>query len=135
MDSSLNRNWNRLSNILKVFNDQFGNFSWTDADRVHRLITEEIPAKVAADVAYQNAMQNSDPQNARIEHDKAARRAAIARMSVETEFFKQFSDNESFRRAVLDTSVLTHLFVMTIHLPFSSTTKSTSTSERLSEKL
>lgn len=24
-------------------------------------------------------------------------------MSIETEFFKQFSDNESFRRAVLDT--------------------------------
>ena len=26
----------RLSNILKAFNDQFGNISWTDADRVHR---------------------------------------------------------------------------------------------------
>ncbi len=25
----------RLSNILKTFNDQFGNISWTDADRVH----------------------------------------------------------------------------------------------------
>ena len=36
-----------------------------------KLITEEIPAKVAADTAYQNAMQNSDKQNARIEHDKA----------------------------------------------------------------
>ena len=45
----------RLSNILKTFNDQFGNIPWTDADRVHRLITEEIPAKVAADTAYQNA--------------------------------------------------------------------------------
>ncbi len=31
----------RLSNILKTFNDQFGNIPWTDADRVHRLITEE----------------------------------------------------------------------------------------------
>ena len=34
-------------------------------------ITEEIPAKVAADQAYQNAQANSDKQNARIEHDKA----------------------------------------------------------------
>ena len=61
----------RLSNILKTFNDQFGNIAWTDADRVHKLITEDIPAKVAADTAYQNAKQNSDKQNARIEHDKA----------------------------------------------------------------
>ena len=61
----------RLSNILKTFNDQFGNIPWTDADRIHRLITEDIPAKVAADTAYQNAKKNSDRQNARIEHDKA----------------------------------------------------------------
>jgi len=33
----------RLSNILKVFNDQFGNIGWTDRDRVNKLITEEIP--------------------------------------------------------------------------------------------
>ena len=33
----------RLSNILKVFNDQFGNIEWTDEDRVNRLITEDIP--------------------------------------------------------------------------------------------
>ena len=65
----------RLSNILKTFNDQFGNIDWTDADRVQRLITEEIPAKVAADEAYQNARKNnSDKQNARIEHDKALAR-------------------------------------------------------------
>ena len=38
------------------------------------MITEEIPAKVAADKAYQNAMKNSDKQNARIEHDKALQR-------------------------------------------------------------
>ena len=93
----------RLSNILKIFNDQFGNFSWTDADRVNRLITEEIPAKVAADVAYQNAKQNSDPQNARIEHDKALGRVMTAVLKDDTELFKQFSDNESFRKWLTDT--------------------------------
>ncbi|MDD2340422.1 MAG: type I restriction endonuclease subunit R [Methanosarcina sp.] len=93
----------RLSNIIKSFNDNFGGIPWTDSDRIVRLITEELPAVVLEDAAYQNARKNSDRQNARIEHDKAAQRAAIARMNVETEFFKQFSDNESFRRAVLDT--------------------------------
>jgi len=55
----------RLSNIIKAFNDQFGNIPWTDADRVHKLITEEIPARVAADTAYQNARKYSDKPNAR----------------------------------------------------------------------
>ena len=93
----------RLSNILKTFNDQFGNIPWTDGDRVHRLITEEIPNRVAADRAYQNAKQNSDKQNARIEHDKALRRVMTVLLQDDTELFKQFSDNESFRRWLTDT--------------------------------
>jgi type I restriction enzyme R subunit len=93
----------RLSNILKSFNDQFGNIPWTDADRVHRLITEDIPNRVAADIAYQNAKQNSDKQNARIEHDKALARVMTAVLKDDTELFKQFMDNDSFKRWLTDT--------------------------------
>lgn len=93
----------RLSNILKTFNDQFGNVSWTDTDRVHKLITQDIPAKVAADSAYQNAKIHSDRQNARIEHDKALARVMTGVLKDDTELFKQFSDNESFRRWLTDT--------------------------------
>jgi type I restriction enzyme R subunit len=93
----------RLSNIIRTFNDQFGNIPWTDQDRVHRLVTEEIPAKVAADTAYQNAVKNSDKQNAKIEHDKALVRAVTSLLKDDTQFFKQFSDNDSFRRWVTDT--------------------------------
>jgi type I restriction enzyme R subunit len=92
----------RLSNIIKTFNDQFGNIPWTDSDRVEKLITEEIPARVAADTAYQNAMKNSDKQNARIEHDKALLRVMTALLKDDTQLFKQFSDNESFRRFLTD---------------------------------
>ncbi len=93
----------RLSNILKAFNDQFGNIPWVDADRVHKLITEDIPPRVAADQAYQNARQNSDKQNARIEHDKALARVMTAMANDDMELFKQFMDNESFRRWMTDT--------------------------------
>ncbi len=93
----------RLSNILKTFNDQFGNIPWSDADRVHKLITEDIPSRVAADKAYQNARQNSDKQNARIEHDKALARVMTAVLKDDTELFKQFMDNDSFRRWLTDT--------------------------------
>jgi hypothetical protein len=60
----------RLSNIIKAFNDQFGNINWKDADRIRQVISEEIPAKVAADKAYQNAMRNSDKAAARLEHGR-----------------------------------------------------------------
>lgn len=93
----------RLSNIIKAFNDLFGNIPWTDADRVRKLVTEEIPARVAADTAYQNAMKNSDRQNARIEHDKALARVITALLTDDTELFKQFNDNETFKRGLTDT--------------------------------
>ncbi|MCK1356340.1 DEAD/DEAH box helicase family protein [Bradyrhizobium sp. CW7] len=93
-----------LSNILKTFNEMFGNIEWKDADKIGKVIAEELPARVAADKAYQNAMQNSDKQNARIEHDKALERAVIELLSDHTELFKQFSDNPSFRKWLADTN-------------------------------
>jgi type I restriction enzyme, R subunit len=92
----------RLSSILKAFNDQFGNVSWTDSDRVRKLVTEEIPAKVSADKAYQNAKKNSDKQNARVEHDKALKRVMTAVLKDDAELYKQFSDNPDFRRWLTD---------------------------------
>lgn len=93
----------RLSNILKAFNDQFGNISWSDADRVHKLITEEIPAKVAADTAYQNAKKQGDKSKARIEHDAALLRVMVSLLKDDTELFKQFSDNQGLKRWLADT--------------------------------
>ncbi len=93
----------RLSNIIKTFNDQFGNVPWSDADRVHRLITEDIPNRVAADTAYQNALRNSDAQNARIEHDRALARAMTAVLKDDTELYRQFMDNDGFKRWLTDT--------------------------------
>ena len=88
----------RLSNIISEFNDRFGNIEWKDQDKIEKVIAEELPAKVAGDRAYQNAMTNSDQQNARIEHDKALERAMTELLADHTELFKQFSDNDSFRR-------------------------------------
>jgi type I restriction enzyme R subunit len=92
-----------LSNILTTFNEMFGNIDWKDADKIGKVIAEELPTKVAADKAYQNAMKNSDKQNARIEHDKALERAVIELLSDHTELFKQFSDNPSFKKWLSET--------------------------------
>ena len=93
----------RLSNILNAFNDLYGNISWEDSDRVKKLITEDIPARVAADTAFQNAQRNSDRQNARIEHDKALERVMISILQDDAVLFKQLTDDEGFRRWLRDT--------------------------------
>ncbi len=94
----------RLSNILKTFNEQFGNIDWKDADRIKRAITVDIPAGVSADKAYQNAMKNSDRQNARIEHDKALDGVIVGLLKDYSELFKQYSDNPAFKRWLADSN-------------------------------
>ena len=94
----------RLSNIIKTFNDLFGNIPWEDTDRVHRLITETIPSRVAQDTAFKNAQENSDRENARIEHDNALLRVMMAVMKDDTQLFKKFMDDPDFKRWVSDTS-------------------------------
>ena len=93
----------RLSNILRVFNEHFGGIPWEDADRVRQLITETIPSRVADDSAFRNARRNSDEQNARIEHDRALLRVMTSVMKDDAELFKQFMDNDGFKRWMTDT--------------------------------
>jgi type I restriction enzyme R subunit len=93
----------RLSNIIKAFNDLFGNIDWKDADKIRKMIAEEIPTRVVQDKAYQSAVQHSDKQNARLEHDKALNRVILELLSDHTELFKQFSDNPDFKRWLTDT--------------------------------
>lgn len=90
----------RLSNILKSFNEQFGTL-FTDADRILKRIQEDIAPKVAADGPYRNAKQNT-PNTARIELDAALMRVIGPLLRDDTEFYKQFVQNESFRRFVTD---------------------------------
>jgi type I restriction enzyme R subunit len=92
-----------LSSIIRAFNDLFGDIQWNDADRVHHLITEILPERVAADGAFRNAQRNSDRQNARIEHDRALLRVMTALMQDDAQVFKQFMDNDGFQRWVTDT--------------------------------
>ena len=93
----------RLSSILREFNDLFGAIAWQDTDRVKEMITETIPFRVAQDAAFKNARQNSDQDNARIEHGKALTRVMTALIKDDAELFKQFMDNDSFKRWMTET--------------------------------
>jgi len=90
-----------LTNILSLFNDLFGNIDWKDADNVRAQI-QRIPGMVSRDTKYQNAMKNSDKQNARMESDAALQRVIFSIMADNMEIFKQWGDNPSFKKWLAD---------------------------------
>lgn len=86
-----------LSEIISEFNDLFGNIQWNDADNAQRQILQ-IPTMVSRDKKYQNAMRNSDEQEARTESERALQNVIFSIMSDNIELFKQFQDNPSFKK-------------------------------------
>ncbi len=90
----------RLSEILQTFNEQFGTL-FTDADRIFRRIKEDVAPAVEKDEAYQNAKTNT-PGKARLELTAAVKKAMGPMLRDDTEFYKQFVQNDSFRRFVTD---------------------------------
>ncbi len=90
-----------LSKILESFHEMWGNIKWSDEDQVRRHIAS-IPVTVSKDKAYQNAMKNSDKQNARIESERALRDAVRNMISDNMELYKQFNDNQSFKKWLSD---------------------------------
>ena len=91
----------KLTNILNCFNELFGNIAWEDADNVRRQIAE-LPAMVAKDEVYQNAMKNSDKQNARLESERALNAVMFKIMRDNMELFKQFNDSPDFKKWLSD---------------------------------
>ena len=90
-----------LSKIIMDFNDMFGNINWNDADNVQRQILV-IPEMVSKDKKYQNAMRNSDAQEARTESERALQQVIFSIMADNMELFKQFQDNPSFKKWLSD---------------------------------
>lgn len=92
-----------LSNIIREFNEQWGNIPWEDRDKIKQVIAQELPGKVLQNEAYQNAIRNSDKQNARLEHDKVLGQVIAGMMKDHLELFRQFSDNDLFKKWLSDT--------------------------------
>ena len=95
---------NTLEVIVNEFNRLWGDINWKDEDKIQQVICEEIPNKVLESEAYQNAMKNSSKQNAKIEHDKALAKIIREMLFDHAELAKLFSENEDFRRWLIDMS-------------------------------
>ena len=90
-----------LTQILKEFHDAFGGIDWTDEDKVKKQVAD-LPAIVSKDEAYQNAIKNSDAQNARVESDRATMQAILDSMSTTIELYKAVNENPALCRWIQD---------------------------------
>jgi type I restriction enzyme R subunit len=88
----------RLSNIIKTFNEQFGNH-FADTDRIMKRIKEDIAPRVAEDESYRNAKKNT-PNTARIELVEALMRVIVPLLKDDVEFYKHYVQDEYFRQFV-----------------------------------
>lgn len=91
-----------LSQIVKEFNDLFGDYPFTDKDRIVHMVIYDLPAMVRLDESYQNAKQNSDIQNARSECEDATKSAVKRCITSDMELFKAFTENDIFRQWVMN---------------------------------
>ena len=96
----------RLSNIIKAFNAEFGaDLPEGAGPRLLQRLQDNVAPRVATDQRYVNAAANT-PHNARSEHDAALGRAmetflqediTVYKMYVENQVFKSFVDNFVYR--------------------------------------
>ena len=86
---------------VSMISKEFGNIDWNDADNVRRQILE-IPGMVSRDEQYQNAMRNSDKQEARTESDRVLQKVIFSIMADNMELFKQYTDNKDFKKWLSD---------------------------------
>ena len=88
-----------LENILKAFNQRFGDIDWTDKDKVNQFLTEQLPAEMKADKKVMDAITTSpDKQNAKISSDKKVDELMQQYLFTQTEIFKKFTTDQDFQR-------------------------------------
>ena len=94
----------RLSNIIRGFNDLFGNIAWEDGDRIRQLIADGDPEQGRRRML--PIRTRSRTPTSRTPASSTTRRLGsviIGLMKDDTELFKQFSDNPEFKRWLADT--------------------------------
>lgn len=86
-----------LENIVKSFNDIFGNIEWSNKDNVIRQISE-LPDMIMEDVSFRNALRNSDIENIKREYEVALKNVFRGIMKDNLELFGQWTNNIEFNK-------------------------------------
>jgi type I restriction enzyme R subunit len=92
----------QLSSVVREFNERFGATDFRDQDRVTRFLFEELPGKLGANGRVQNALRNSDTQNARIEHDRALDEELLGSLADHTDLYALYNTDRAFKAWLQD---------------------------------
>lgn len=87
-----------LENILNVFNQRFGDIEWSDKDKVHQILTQQLPEEMKSNKELMDAVKYSDKQNAKISSDKKLEEIMQQYLFSQTEIFKKFTKDLDFQR-------------------------------------
>lgn len=88
-----------LSNIVKDFNELFGNIDWKNRDEVQRQI-EELPGRISKSVDFVNAVKNGDRQVAQIAFNDDMVAIVASMLEEKTEFVQTYFNNPDFQNFV-----------------------------------
>ncbi len=92
-----------LENILKVFNQRFGDIAWTDKDKVNEILTQQIPADILKDERIMTVIANSpDRGNAKDLSDIKVDDLMQQYLFTQTEIYRKFSTDLDFKRRYKD---------------------------------
>lgn len=88
-----------LENIIKSFNQKFGDIEWTDKDKVNKILTQQLPSEMQADFELIESIKDSpDKQNAKIASDKKLKEIMEKYLFSQTEIYKKFTQDVDFQR-------------------------------------
>ena len=84
--------------IIEEFNGLVGGIEWRDRDRINQTVTVDIPAAVAKDAKFENARQNSDRENARVESDNPDFRRWLADTAFRLAYKRRAEERDALPR-------------------------------------
>lgn len=88
-----------LEEILKTFNQRFGDIDWSDKDKVDQILTIDMVNDMKADMETMDAITTSpDKQNAKISSDKKVEELMQQYLFTQTEIYKKFTTDVDFQR-------------------------------------
>ena len=94
----------KVSQIIEEFNNRFGgNIVWENEDRAWKFLLEELPEKVRGNGEYKNAINYSDPQNAKLTFENKFNQELRRSTREHIEEYRQFTGNKSFREWLINT--------------------------------
>lgn len=90
-----------LDQIVKSFNERWGNTEWSKNDKVKKMLFEDLPEEISKDENYIRATRGADIQNTKIAFNDIMNDKIQDLMGDYIGLYKDFADNQNFKKEVL----------------------------------